>query len=342
MSPAIPETLACDLQLIVRHGYTIEFDAASRRQPAIRRTLRRLSWMVANRSAVQELKARARFVFRVRCRSSNPRSSSNGNLERGTRNQNTRHAHPCTSRSGRAGLMLPCASLAPWRHHWSDTTTSTARATAARDSRCSCPTGGAFSTWRTRRRSAASASSTSRRRERRAREAAAVANAGRHALQLARPLGQRARCGQSGSEGRRQPAGMWVLDVSDFNRVSTAKTLDDLKLSFFDTSGPDSRGVHNLWFVDGEFAHLTTGMPDFRPTTAGRPVLGVGRPAQSAPAARGRPLVAARHAQGRSHVCPGASRHGTSRSTTAIGRIRSRSGPITPTGRTCATSTAAR
>jgi hypothetical protein len=41
-------------------------------------------------------------------------------------------------------------------------------------------------------------------------------------------------------------AGMWVLDVSDFKKVSTAKSLDDLSLSFFDTSGPDSRGVHNL------------------------------------------------------------------------------------------------
>jgi hypothetical protein len=61
-------------------------------------------------------------------------------------------------------------------------------------------------------------------------------------------------------------AGLWVLDVSDFKTVSTAKSLDDLSLSFFDTSGPDSRGVHNLWFVDGEFAHLTTGMPDFHPT----------------------------------------------------------------------------
>ena len=61
-------------------------------------------------------------------------------------------------------------------------------------------------------------------------------------------------------------AGMWVLDVSSFDRVRTARSLDDLKLSFFDTSGPHSRGVHNLWFVDGEFAHLTTGMPDFTPT----------------------------------------------------------------------------
>ena len=61
-------------------------------------------------------------------------------------------------------------------------------------------------------------------------------------------------------------AGMWVLDVSSFDKVRSARSLEDLKLSFFDTSGPQSRGVHNLWFVDGEFAHLTTGMPDFAPT----------------------------------------------------------------------------
>lgn len=61
---------------------------------------------------------------------------------------------------------------------------------------------------------------------------------------------------------------MWALDVSDPRKVTTAKSLDDLKLSFVDTSGPESRGVHNLWFVDGEFAHLTTGMRDFSPTNA--------------------------------------------------------------------------
>lgn len=63
-------------------------------------------------------------------------------------------------------------------------------------------------------------------------------------------------------------AGMWVLDVSDFGRIQKAKRLQDLQLSFFDTSGPNSRGVHCLWFVDGEFAHLTTGMADFEPTKA--------------------------------------------------------------------------
>jgi hypothetical protein len=63
-----------------------------------------------------------------------------------------------------------------------------------------------------------------------------------------------------------KPAGMWVLDVSDFTRVQQARRLQDLQLSFFDTSGASSRGVHCLWFVDREFAHLTTGMADFDPT----------------------------------------------------------------------------
>jgi hypothetical protein len=64
------------------------------------------------------------------------------------------------------------------------------------------------------------------------------------------------------------PAGMWVLDVSDLIHVQKAKSLQDLALSFFDTSGPDSRGVHWLWFVDGEFAHLSSGTRDSHPTNA--------------------------------------------------------------------------
>ena len=68
-------------------------------------------------------------------------------------------------------------------------------------------------------------------------------------------------CGQ-------HPAGMWLLDVSDFQNLRRARTLEDLALSFFDTSGPHSRGVHWLWFVDGEFAHLSTGTLDSNPTNA--------------------------------------------------------------------------
>jgi hypothetical protein len=64
------------------------------------------------------------------------------------------------------------------------------------------------------------------------------------------------------------PAGMWVLDVSDLARIQKAKSMQDLALSFFDTSGPNSRGVHWLWFVDGEFAHLSSGTHDSNPANA--------------------------------------------------------------------------
>jgi len=65
-----------------------------------------------------------------------------------------------------------------------------------------------------------------------------------------------------------KPAGMWLLDVGDVSRVQRARGLSDLGLAFFDTSGPRSRGVHWLWFVDGEFAHLSTGAADFSPSNA--------------------------------------------------------------------------
>jgi hypothetical protein len=63
-------------------------------------------------------------------------------------------------------------------------------------------------------------------------------------------------------------AGMWVLDVSDLARVQKARSMKDLAFSFFDTSGPNSRGVHWLWFVDGEFAHLSSGTRDSNPSDA--------------------------------------------------------------------------
>ena len=37
-------------------------------------------------------------------------------------------------------------------------------------------------------------------------------------------------------------------------------------IAFFDCSGPHSRGVHQLWFCDGEYVHLASGAPDFKPT----------------------------------------------------------------------------
>jgi len=52
-------------------------------------------------------------------------------------------------------------------------------------------------------------------------------------------------------------AGMDVYDVAD--------PVHPKKLSHFDTSGPHSRGVHYLWFADGDYAYLSIGAKDFVP-----------------------------------------------------------------------------
>jgi hypothetical protein len=54
------------------------------------------------------------------------------------------------------------------------------------------------------------------------------------------------------------PAGLEILDVADPARPR--------RIGFFDTSGPFSRGTHFVWFVDGEFAYLASGLPDFEPS----------------------------------------------------------------------------
>jgi len=54
-----------------------------------------------------------------------------------------------------------------------------------------------------------------------------------------------------------RPAGVELFDVSDPGRPRRA--------GFFDASGPHSRGVHHLWFVDGEYVHLSGGAADFTP-----------------------------------------------------------------------------
>src|SRR5215472_13049653 len=51
--------------------------------------------------------------------------------------------------------------------------------------------------------------------------------------------------------------GMRVFDVGD---PSNPK-----EIAFFDTSGPHSRGVHFVGFVDGQYAYLATGAKDFEP-----------------------------------------------------------------------------
>lgn len=57
-----------------------------------------------------------------------------------------------------------------------------------------------------------------------------------------------------------QPAGFEVFDIS---RPEAPRSI-----SFFDCSGPWSRGVHQLWFCDGEYVHLAAGAADFQPRDA--------------------------------------------------------------------------
>src|SRR5256712_6785563 len=55
-----------------------------------------------------------------------------------------------------------------------------------------------------------------------------------------------------------QPAGMELFDISAPEQPKS--------ISFFDCSGPTSRGVHQLWFCDGEYVHCASGADDFQPT----------------------------------------------------------------------------
>lgn len=55
-----------------------------------------------------------------------------------------------------------------------------------------------------------------------------------------------------------KPAGMDLFDISTPEKPKL--------ISHFDASGPHSRGAHCVWFVDGEYVHLTSGSDDFEPT----------------------------------------------------------------------------
>jgi hypothetical protein len=54
-----------------------------------------------------------------------------------------------------------------------------------------------------------------------------------------------------------QPAGFELFDIS--------KPEAPKSIAFMDASGPHSRGVHQLWFCDGEYVHLSAGAADFTP-----------------------------------------------------------------------------
>ena len=55
-----------------------------------------------------------------------------------------------------------------------------------------------------------------------------------------------------------KPAGFELFDVSVPEKPRS--------IAYVDASGPTSRGVHQLWFCDGEFVHMAAGAPDFTPT----------------------------------------------------------------------------
>jgi hypothetical protein len=53
-------------------------------------------------------------------------------------------------------------------------------------------------------------------------------------------------------------AGFELLDISTPENPK--------RIAFFDRSGPASRGVHQLWFADGDYIHMSSGAADSRPT----------------------------------------------------------------------------
>jgi hypothetical protein len=55
-----------------------------------------------------------------------------------------------------------------------------------------------------------------------------------------------------------KPAGFELFDISVPEKPRS--------IAYVDASGPMSRGVHQLWFCDGEYVHLAAGAPDFSPT----------------------------------------------------------------------------
>lgn len=60
------------------------------------------------------------------------------------------------------------------------------------------------------------------------------------------------------TEPNQPGAGVGVYDISNAE--------EPRRIGFWDAQGPQSRGCHCLWWADGEYAHLSTGTPDSRPT----------------------------------------------------------------------------
>src|ERR1043165_6899992 len=60
-------------------------------------------------------------------------------------------------------------------------------------------------------------------------------------------------CQQPGQK----PAGFELFDISTPEQPKS--------IAFVDRSGEKSRGVHQLWFCDGEYVHMASGSADFAP-----------------------------------------------------------------------------
>jgi hypothetical protein len=54
-----------------------------------------------------------------------------------------------------------------------------------------------------------------------------------------------------------KPAGFELFDISTPEKPKS--------IAYVDASGPHSRGVHQLWFCDGDYVHMSSGAPDFKP-----------------------------------------------------------------------------
>lgn len=58
----------------------------------------------------------------------------------------------------------------------------------------------------------------------------------------------------------------WGLKPAGFDLFDISTPEQPKLITHYDTSGACSRGAHCVWFVDGEYVHLTSGAPDFEPT----------------------------------------------------------------------------
>ena len=60
----------------------------------------------------------------------------------------------------------------------------------------------------------------------------------------------------------------WGMKPAGFDLFDVSKPEQPKLISHFDASGPCSRGAHCVFFVDGEYVHLSSGAPDFEPHNA--------------------------------------------------------------------------